>query len=111
MHAASLLFPGDNGNVNYGFAHWSDQGYHYSYTFDSTATSLKLGFGATIGQGINDESWGVDNIMITDNSGDHVACSAALRGLAFRFGIAELVGRQKTQSRVMPFQVERPKFF
>ena len=28
---------------------------------------MKLGFGATIGQGINDESWGIDNVLITDN--------------------------------------------
>ena len=68
MSASSLIFSGDNGNVNYGFTGWPDQGYHYSYTFDSTASSLKLGFGATISQGIGDEAWGVDNIMITDNS-------------------------------------------
>ncbi len=67
MDAQALLFTGDDGNVNYGFASWPDQGYRYSITINTTATSLKLGFGATISSGIPDEAWGVDNILIVDN--------------------------------------------
>jgi len=67
INASSLIFPLDTGTNDYGFSHWSDQGYHYELNYITSATSLKLGFGATIGQGINDESWGIDNVLITDN--------------------------------------------
>ncbi|MDY6850745.1 MAG: hypothetical protein SV487_01530, partial [Thermodesulfobacteriota bacterium] len=62
--SASLekIFTGDNGVMNYGFSHWPDQGYRYTFTHATTAASFKLGFGDAIGQGIADESWGVDNI-------------------------------------------------
>ncbi len=62
----ALLFPDVNKNL--GFSGYQDQGYRYTYTFDTTSTTLKLGFGATLDSDIGDESWGVDNINITDNS-------------------------------------------
>ena len=62
------LFSGGQKPVNYGFAVWADQGIGYSFTFATSDTSLRLGFGATINQAIGDESWGVDNIMISDNA-------------------------------------------
>ncbi len=59
---------GADGNTNFGFADWPDQGFTYHLTVATTATSLKLGFGSTLDQGIGDESWGIDNVVITDNS-------------------------------------------
>ena len=63
--ADSLLF-GD-GSENISFSHWSDQGYRYEYTFLYSGTSLEIAFGASIAQGITDESYGIDNVVITDN--------------------------------------------
>lgn len=57
-----------NGSENLGFEGWEDQTYLYEFTFATTAASLTLGFGATIGSGIADESFGIDNLLITDNS-------------------------------------------
>jgi len=68
INAASLLFVGDNGNQSFGFASWPDQAFHYSLTFNTVSTNLLLGFGTTLNQGINDESWGIDNVRITDNA-------------------------------------------
>lgn len=83
MNATSLLFDGDNGNVDYGFATWPDQGYHYSYTFNTSSTNLLIGFGSTLNQSINDESWGIDNVRITDNANSTIPepASLALLGL------------------------------
>ena len=68
MSASSLIFAGDDGDVDYGFiAAWPDQGFHYSLTHNTTSSTLKLGFGSSLDSPITDESWGVDNIVITDD--------------------------------------------
>ena len=66
-NAQSLLH--GNGTEDLGFSStWSDQIYHYSYTFNTNLSSLAIGFGTTLNQSIADESWGIDNVYITDNS-------------------------------------------
>lgn len=54
--------------LNYGFASWPDQTYRYSFDIATTASTLKLGFGSSLNQGISDEAWGVDNVRITSNA-------------------------------------------
>lgn len=56
---------------NYGFWTYSDQGMGYSFTYATSDTSIKLGFGSTLDQNIEDESWGIDNVYITDNVNDN----------------------------------------
>ncbi len=55
-------------DTNYGFRNWPDQGIGYTLTINTTATNLRLGFGSTLNQPIWDESWGIDNLIITDNA-------------------------------------------
>lgn len=57
-----------NGFTDHGFSGWSDQGYRYSFTVSTASTNLKLGFGSYLNQAENDESWGIDNVVIEDNS-------------------------------------------
>lgn len=54
-------------DTNYGFSGWTDQGIGYSFDIATTSTTLRLGFGTTLNQAINDESWGIDNVLVTDN--------------------------------------------
>lgn len=55
-------------DTNYGFEpSWSDQGIGYSFTYATTDTNLRLGFGANLNQSIWDESWGIDNVLISSN--------------------------------------------
>ncbi len=58
-------------NTNLGFTSWGDQTYRYTLTVPTTASSLKLGFGARLGAGGTggggaDESWGIDNVRIIE---------------------------------------------
>jgi|GEM_PF-1455598 len=60
-----------NSNTNLGFTSWADQTYRYTVTVATTATSLKLGYGARLGPGGTggggaDESWGIDNVRIIE---------------------------------------------
>ena len=64
--AQSLLH--GNGGQNLGFSFWSDQIYRYSYTFNTNLSSVAIGFGSTLNDTVDDESWGIDNVYITDNS-------------------------------------------
>ncbi|MDR4468493.1 MAG: Ig-like domain-containing protein [Nitrospira sp.] len=58
---------------HYGFRggdYWMRDGvYHYTLTLDTTATTLKLGFGAQLNEVANTETWGIDNLVITSDSG------------------------------------------
>ena len=50
---------------------YNDQTHSYSFTVDSSATSIKLGFGTDLDEALSDntESWGIDNVEIIENQG------------------------------------------
>ncbi|XZE19693.1 VCBS domain-containing protein [Pirellulaceae bacterium SH449] len=50
--------------VNTGFGHWPDQTIRLSLTITDPGTELKVGFGSTLDQDINDESYGIDNLAV-----------------------------------------------
>lgn len=66
---------------HYGFGSggsaWRDGVYHYTLTLDTTATTMKLGFGATLDGTIANESWGIDNLVITSDSEHFYGTSGA----------------------------------
>ena len=50
---------------------WTDQTHTFSITIDNPGDSVQLGFGSAIGVSLGDESWGLDNLVITSsNSGN-----------------------------------------
>jgi len=59
--------PLDTTNADRVFRHWSDQRFRYEFDLPVTDTDVKLGFGSTLNSGISDESWGIDNLVITEN--------------------------------------------
>lgn len=46
-------------------AGWYEQKLRYTFTFLTSLNTVTLGFGSNLSSGIADESWGVDNIIIT----------------------------------------------
>ncbi len=56
---------------NLGEGSYYDQTHSYSITVDSSATSIKLGFGASLDESLaaNSESWGIDNLEIIESQG------------------------------------------
>ncbi len=56
----------DPTNADRVFNAWADQRFRYEFTVPTTATNIKLGFGSTLNSGLTDESWGIDNVLITD---------------------------------------------
>ncbi|MGB0135907.1 MAG: HYR domain-containing protein, partial [Flavobacteriales bacterium] len=61
-------------NANTAFSGWSDQTIHFTLDIADTSGSLELGFGSTLNQSINDESFGIDNIAIYED--DPTSCIA-----------------------------------
>ena len=58
-----------DGPANYAYlAAYTDRNTRLSYAFDTAATSFTLTFSSSLDQNYQDESWGVDNLLITDNS-------------------------------------------
>jgi hypothetical protein len=53
---------GTNLGFNFQNAWWDDEVVTYVITVNTTATSLKLGFGSTADDAWNNEAWGVDNL-------------------------------------------------
>ncbi len=45
----------------------SDEVFRYTFTVPTTAASVKLGFGSNLNDFIEDESYGIDNLLITDD--------------------------------------------
>lgn len=56
-------------NTNFAYGSWPDQRYHFNLTINSTAASIKLGFSSTLNQALNDEAWGIDNIIVSEVGG------------------------------------------
>jgi choice-of-anchor C domain-containing protein len=54
--------------TNYGFLSFDDVTYTLVLTVNTTGTSLKLGFGSALDESWNNESWGVDNILIREQA-------------------------------------------
>lgn len=64
---ATPLFPATSGGMgNYIYSTWNDQSLRYTFTIPTSATSIKLGFGSTLNSGLADESWGIDNVLVTE---------------------------------------------
>ncbi len=56
----------DSSNANLVYGSWNDQLHAYVLTVNTTATTLKLGFGSNLEQMWSDEAWGVDNLTIRE---------------------------------------------
>jgi choice-of-anchor C domain-containing protein len=57
----------NGGTTNPGFGGWTDEIHSIVLTVNTTATTLKLGFGSSLDQTFVDEGWGVDNLVIREN--------------------------------------------
>ncbi|RYG88448.1 MAG: PEP-CTERM sorting domain-containing protein [Alphaproteobacteria bacterium] len=58
----------DGGPDNIYNPSWTDRKTNIAFGFATTASAITLTFSSTLDQDFTDESWGVDNLMITDNS-------------------------------------------
>jgi len=66
-HGTNDSYPGVSSTApaNLGFSGWSEQFHSFSINVPTTASSIKLGFGAFLNSAIADESMGIDNVKIT----------------------------------------------
>ena len=89
-------FSGGTHNIG-GNGSFRDEKVHYSLSFDADSTLLSLAFRSTLNQGSIDESWGVDNLVISQTV-NAVPVPAAV--WLFGSGLLGLVGvaRRKSQS-------------
>lgn len=55
------------GDVSHGYAWWPDNQHTYVITVNTTASTMKLGFGASLDESWSNEAWGVDNLVIREN--------------------------------------------
>ena len=96
------VFPGDiNGSQDFGFAGWPDQAFHYQIELDTYADSITLAFDSTIGSSIADESWGIDNLVITQEIPDPVPFSPfAWLVLLIGLGVLGVTGLRSHQKAV-----------
>ena len=58
----------DGGPTNIYNPSWTDRNTPLSFVLNTSATSFTLTFSSTLNQDLSDESWGVDNLLITDNA-------------------------------------------
>lgn len=61
-------FFNDGGPTNIYDQRWTDRIAPISFAFATTGSSITLTFSSTLDQNLEDESWGVDNLLITDNT-------------------------------------------
>jgi len=47
---------------------WTDQSYRMQVTVANPGNEVTLGFGSSLDQGIEDESWAVDNVSVTETN-------------------------------------------
>ncbi len=52
----------------FGFAAHTDQTLRYNLVINTTSTNINVKFATNLGTGVWDESWGIDNLIITDNA-------------------------------------------
>jgi len=57
----------DDGSKNQGFSGWADQRHSYRIVMPVENGFVKVGFGSTLDQAIDDESWAIDNLLIHAN--------------------------------------------
>ena len=62
-----------------GYTFYGDSIYHLSFNLPHTDDTLVLNFSSSLfeGKGTDDESWGLDNMSVSSNSGAPIAASAA----------------------------------
>ncbi len=58
--------PDNSGTANLAFGGWSEELQTYVLTVNTTATTIKVGFGSGLEQNWNDEAWGVDNVVLRE---------------------------------------------
>jgi opacity protein-like surface antigen len=85
----------DGGPTNIYNPSWTDRKTQISFDFATTATSLTLTFSSTLNQDFTDESWGVDNLLITDNSAGGVPEPASWAMMIAGFGLLGAAARRR----------------
>ena len=77
----SISTPDQASGTNYGFGGSDDVTNTFVITVNTTATTLKLGFGSGLDESWNNEAWGVDNLVLRENlSGATVSYSEGTTG-------------------------------
>lgn len=66
------------GTLGYGDFFGADMTYNLTFTFAHTASTLNLSFAGLNLQGVNDESWGIDNVLVQSNAVPEPATLAVL---------------------------------
>jgi len=57
---------------------WSKQSFHVTITAPSAVDTLKLGFGSTLDEAANNESYGIDNVLVSSPSAGWTAASGTV---------------------------------
>lgn len=66
------------GTLGYGEFFGADMTYNLTFTFAHTASTLNLSFAGLNLQGVNDESWGIDSVLVQSNAVPEPASLAVL---------------------------------
>ncbi len=78
---------------NFGFSHWQDalyKDFNDGFTFNHVADTLNLTFYGRHLQGINDESWGIDNVRVYTDGNPNNPVPEPATMLLFGTGLAGL---------------------
>jgi hypothetical protein len=73
LPSGTVAVAGASGRQNLGYGRWSDQIVRYTLSVPTTGDSVLVEFGAGLGSSIDDESWAIDNFLLTETSGGGVA--------------------------------------
>lgn len=97
----NIPWVGDNSLFDtIGYAGHTDQMLRYNIVYNTTGTNLNVKFSANLGTGVWDESWGIDNVYITDNSTQPVPEPSTL--LLVGFGITGIICYMRRRKKVSP---------
>ena len=89
-------FFNDGGPTNIYNPSWTDRTTPISFAFATTASSIMLTFSSTLDQNLEDEAWGVDNLVITDNvRGAVVPEPSTWAMMIMGFGVIGVAARRK----------------